>query len=98
MAQQFGVTPSDLRATSQHLKDASDRMKDVLSTLREGLTEVGAVWGDDRIGDQFANGDGGFIAQQAWVDSSVEAKTGLLDDYSEGLKRAADASEQYDQA
>jgi hypothetical protein len=98
MAEQFGVTPADLRATSQHLNDVSTRMKDVLSELRDKLDAAGAAWGDDRLGDQFAKGDDGYLAQLGWVDGSVEAKTGLLDYYSEGLKAAADSSEQYDQA
>ena len=51
MAEQFGVTPSDLRTTSQHLNDASSRMKDVLSSLRDSLSGEGAAWGDDSLGD-----------------------------------------------
>jgi uncharacterized protein YukE len=98
MAEQFGVTPPDLRATSQHLNDASSRMKDVLRSLRESLSGEGAAWGDDSLGDQFAKGGSGYLAQLGWVDGSVDAKTGLLDYYSEGLKTAADSFEQQDQA
>jgi uncharacterized protein YukE len=97
MAEFLGVTPPDLRGTSQHLNDVSGRMKEILSSLRSKLNAEGAAWGDDRIGDQFANGDGGYIAQLKWVDSSVDAKTGLLDYYSRGLKGAADSFEQQDQ-
>jgi hypothetical protein len=98
MAEQFGVTPPDLRAASQHLNDVSARMKEILSSLQERLGGEGAAWGADRIGDQFAKGDSGYLAQLGWVDGSVDAKTELLDYYSEGLRTAADASEQYDQA
>jgi hypothetical protein len=98
MSDPLGVTPPDLRSTSQHLNDVSTRMKDVLSSLREKLSGEGAAWGDDKIGDQYANGDSGYLAQQGWVDGSVEAKTGLLDYYSKGLKTAADTFEQQDQA
>lgn len=97
MADPLGVTPPDLRATSKHLNDVSTRMKEVLTTLRENLGGEGAAWGDDKIGDQYANGDAGYLAQQDWVDGSVEAKTGLLDYYSQGLKTAADSFEQQDQ-
>lgn len=97
MADPLGVTPPELRATSQHLNNVSTRMKDVLSGLRENLAAEGAAWGDDEIGDQYANGDSGYLAQQGWVDGSVEAKTGLLDYYSDGLKTAADSFEQQDQ-
>jgi hypothetical protein len=98
MPEPFGLTPPDLRATSEHLHDVSGRMKDVLSALRERLAAVGPVWGDDRIGDQFANGDAGHLAQLGWVDGSVEAKTLVLDYYSTGLRGAANSLEQQDDA
>jgi uncharacterized protein YukE len=98
MAEKFGVTPQELRATSQHLNDVSGRMQDVLASLREKLNAEGAAWGDDKIGDQFAKGDAGYLGQLAWVDDSVGAKTDLLDYYSRGLKGGADAYEQQDQA
>ncbi len=98
MPDELGVTPSELRATARHLDDVSALMKDVLSRLRGNLSAEGAAWGDDKIGDQFANGDGGFLAQLEWVDGSVEAKTGLLDHYSGALTLAADSFEQQDQA
>jgi uncharacterized protein YukE len=98
MAEELGVTPQELRATSQHLNDVSGRMRDVLSSLRGKLSGEGAAWGDDKIGDQFAKGDAGYLSQWAWVDDSVGAKTGLLDYYSRGLKGGADAFEQQDQA
>jgi uncharacterized protein YukE len=98
MPDSFGVTPDDLRATSRHLNDVSSRMQEVLSSLRSKLSGEGAAWGDDQIGEQFANGDAGYLAQQGWVDGSVAAKTGLLDYYSRGLKKAADTFEQDDSA
>lgn len=98
MSDPLGVTPPELRATSQHLNDVSSQMKDVLSTLRDRLDGEGAAWGDDKIGDSFASGDAGYLAQQGWVDGSIAAKTGILDYYSQGLKTAADSFEQQDQA
>jgi uncharacterized protein YukE len=98
MPDPLGVTPPELRATSQHLEAVSSTMKGVLSALQADLAAEGAAWGDDEIGDQYANGDSGYLAQQGWVDGSVEAKTGLLDYYSRGLKTAADSFEQQDQA
>jgi uncharacterized protein YukE len=98
MADPLGVTPPDLRATSQHLNDVSGRMKDVLAALREKLGGEGAAWGDDKIGDQFTKGDAGYLAQLDWVGGSIDAKTGLLDYYSRELKDAANSFEQQDQA
>jgi hypothetical protein len=98
MPEPLGVTPPELRNTSEHLRDVSGRMKDVLAALRERLNGEGAAWGDDRIGDQFAKGDAGYLALLGWVDGSVEAKTGVLDFYSNGLRGAANSFEQQDNA
>jgi uncharacterized protein YukE len=98
MTEPLGVTPSELRATSEHLHDVSSQMKDVLSRLRANLGGAGAAWGDDKMGEQFANGEGGYLSQLNWMDGSVNAKTGLLDYYSRSLKGAADSLEQQDQA
>ncbi|MGV0742983.1 hypothetical protein [Mycolicibacterium sp. XJ870] len=98
MADEFGVAPSDLRATSKHLNDVSTRMKGVLSTLQANLAAEGAAWGDDKMGDGFAKGDAGHLAQRDWVDGSVVVKTDLLDYYSDGLTTAANSFEQNDQA
>ena len=98
MADKFGVTPQELRATSQHLNDVSGRMSDVLASLRDKLNAEGAAWGDDGIGDQFAKGDSGYLGQLDWVHDSVGAKTDLLDYYSRGLKGGADSFERQDEA
>jgi uncharacterized protein YukE len=98
MAEHLGVTPPELRGTSEHLYDVSSRMKEVLSTLQDRLRAEGVAWGDDEMGDQFASGSGGYLAQLKWVDGSVAAKTGLLDYYSRALKGAADSFERNDQA
>lgn len=98
MGQPLGVTPEGLRSTSEHLADVSSRMRGVLSSLQSKLGGEGAAWGDDKIGDQFANGDSGYLGQLDWVDGSIDAKTGLLDNYSEGLRTAADTLEGQDQA
>lgn len=98
MSQPLGLTPDGLRATSDHLADVSARVKGVLTSLHGSLSGEGAAWGDDKIGDQFANGGEGYLGQKDWVDGSIDAKTNLLDSYSEGLRTAADTLEQQDQA
>ncbi|MCV7068569.1 WXG100 family type VII secretion target [Mycolicibacterium houstonense] len=98
MADELGVTPAELRAASRHLHQTSAKMKNVLSSLQANLAAEGAAWGDDKMGDGFAKGDAGHLAQRDWVDGSVVVKTDLLDYYSDGLKTAADSFEQDDQA
>jgi uncharacterized protein YukE len=97
MADPLGVTPAELRATAEHLADVSGRMQGVLSSLQNKLSGEGAAWGNDSIGNEFANGGEGYLGQVDWVDGSIDAKTGLLDEYSDGLRTAADTLEQQDQ-
>ena len=96
MAESFGVSPHDLRATSLHLSDVSSTMRDVMESLRTNLGREGAAWGDDEMGNQFANGEAGYLAQLDWAGGSVDAKTGLLDFYAAALKVASDSFERND--
>jgi uncharacterized protein YukE len=95
MSEPFGVTPAELRSVSSDLNDASSQMKGVMSSLRGQLAAEGAPWGGGSIGEA-ATGPNGYLAQGDWVDGSVDAKTNLLDYYSEMLKQAADTFEQSD--
>ena len=97
MSEPLGLSPAELRATADHLADVSSRMKQVLSSLTGKLSGEGAAWGDDSIGHGFANGAQGYLAQVDWVHGSVDAKTDLLDGYSDGLRTAANTLEQQDQ-
>lgn len=96
MADRVGVTTDALRATSLDLADVSGRLKGVLSSLRGTLAGEGAAWGDDKIGHEFANGANGYLGQVDWVQGSVDAKTDLLDGYSEALHKAANRFDQAD--
>jgi hypothetical protein len=98
MTEPLGVTPAELRATSEYLADVSGRMREAQSSLRETLGREGEAWGHDKIGNQFASGAGGYRPQSDWVDGSIAAKTELLDYYSHGLRTAADSLEQQDSA
>jgi uncharacterized protein YukE len=97
MTEPFGVTPCELRATASYLAEVSSRMKGMLSSLRAQLAGEGAAWGNDSIGHQFASCANGYLAQADWVEGSVDAKTNLLDDYSDQLRNAADTFEQSDE-
>jgi uncharacterized protein YukE len=97
MADEFGVTPSELRNTSADLNYVSSRVKAVMSSLEGSLSGEGDRWGNGNIGQQFADGSNGYLAQLNWVEGSVEAKTNLLDYYSGQLKQAADSFQQSDE-
>jgi uncharacterized protein YukE len=98
MTDNFEMTPAHLRATAKDLADVSDRMKGVLSSLQGKLSGEGAAWGSDDIGHQFADGGDGYLAQLDRVSGSIDAKTQLLDAYSENLTTIANSFEQAEQA
>src|SRR4051794_22062028 len=96
MSEPLGVSPDELRVAADHLADTSARLKQVLASLSDGLTGAGAPWGDDHLGKQFADGAAGYIAQVDYVHTSIDAKSGLLDGYSDGMRTAANTLEQQD--
>jgi hypothetical protein len=96
MADQFGVTPGELRTVSGDLVEVSSRMTAVMSSLAAQLAGEGVAWGDDSLGQQFAHGPNGYLAQRNWVAGSVDAKTNLLGYYAEQLRNAANSFEQSD--
>jgi uncharacterized protein YukE len=96
MADQFGVTPPELRSVSGYLGEVSSRMSAVMSSLAAQLAAEGAAWGNDSLGQHFANGANGYLAQRNWVAGSVDAKTTLLDYYAEQLRNAANAFDHSD--
>ena len=97
MGGDFGASPDELRGVAGDLGEVSAAMKAVVSSLVEKLAGEGQPWGDNAMGEQFAQGSGGYVAQLGWVQGSVSAKTGLLDQYAQVLKQAADSFQQSDQ-
>lgn len=93
----LGVTPDGLRGVGVGLGDASAQVKAVLAGLDAKLAAEGQPWGNDAIGDQFAKGPSGYVAQRDWVNGSVGAKTDLLDGYAGSMHDTADTLEGQDQ-
>jgi uncharacterized protein YukE len=96
VAERLRVNPDGLRSTAEHLEAVSSRMKDIISALNREAGALGAPWGDDEGGKEFAEGAEGYLAQKDWVEGSVDAKAKLLDDYAWALRTAADTLEQQD--
>jgi hypothetical protein len=98
MADPLEVTPDGLRGAGGHLEDVSAKVKKVLASLNEKREGEGPAWGHDSTGEGFANGSNGYLAQVEWVNSSVGAKTKLLDGYSESMNDTADTLEGQDKS
>jgi hypothetical protein len=96
MADPLEVTPDGLRGAGEHLEDVSEKVKKVLTSLNAKLEGEGPAWGHDSIGDGFAKGPNGYLAQVDWVNSSIGAKTKLLDGYSGTMTNTANTLEGQD--
>jgi WXG100 family type VII secretion target len=97
MTQPLSVNPNELRAAAANLADVSSQMKQVLSSLNAQLATLGSPWGNDSIGDGFANGSSGYLAQVDQVNSSIKAETQILDSLSQSLTTSANNFQQADQ-
>jgi hypothetical protein len=90
------VPPSDVRATARYIAGVSSRMKEVHTSLERRLSDEGEAWGHDEIGDAFANGRQGYLAQKNWVMESMCAQSDFLDYCAQFLECAADTFEHED--
>ena len=85
-----------MRKKANDLAGVSGKLKQILSSLLSGLAAIGPAWGSDGTGTSFANGSGGYVAQMNSVTGSMHAKTDLLDEYAEVMRRTADTLQQQD--
>jgi hypothetical protein len=95
MAEQFGVTPDELRSVSGDLHEVSSRVKQVIATLRGQIAGEGAG-----ASCAIAPGDSNsFRDQYDHVEGSIDpADTSVLDYWADYLKRAADVFQQSDES
>ena len=89
MTDPLSASTDDVRVAGAGLGDASSRLKRIFDTLNANLSAIGPAWGDDSMGDQFANGPDGFVSQLGDVNSAIDAKTKLLDEYGDALTGTA---------
>ena len=92
MAGEFDASPGELRRVASDLDEVSTAINGVMSTLRAQLaasTAAGPPWAWSEC-SQVVDGPNGIEAQIDRVFGSLEAKTGLLDYYSDFLRQAAD--------
>ncbi len=95
MAEQFKVTPDELRSVAGDLGEVSSRVKQVMASLRARIAGEGAG-----IACALTAGDSnGFHSQCGHVQTTVDpADTGVLDYWANYLNYAAGVFQQSDQA
>ncbi|WP_378740479.1 WXG100 family type VII secretion target [Nocardia brasiliensis] len=100
MTDKVRVQPGELRGVAGDLTAVSGRVRQVLSGLRSAADGEGAPWGNDKIGNQFANGSGGdspgYVGARDKLYEVVDSKVKVLEQFSTGLRDAAKAMEQQD--
>ncbi|MEV0252261.1 hypothetical protein AB0H76_37135 [Nocardia sp. NPDC050712] len=93
MAGRLEVYVDRLEKAGGKTDDVRDRLNTVLSTLKSSIAGRGTPWGvpGDTIGDQFANGENGYLASRDGLAESTTAIAGTFGKFSEGqLKGAKD--------
>ncbi|MDL9937738.1 WXG100 family type VII secretion target [Gordonia sp. ABSL1-1] len=92
------VTPDQLRTAATHLDSTSDRLKAIVTGLNSTLGGLGAPWGGDEPGTNFATGGagGGYLGQSKGVLEAMTGQYEFLTALSENMDGAADNLEQTD--
>jgi uncharacterized protein YukE len=98
MADRFGARPAELRGVARDAEAVGAQAGQVVSTLREQLGAIGAAWGHDSTGAQFAEGANGYVVQSSAVLGAADAVPAFLADLGGLLKQVADSVEQTDGA
>jgi uncharacterized protein YukE len=98
MSESLQFNPEDVQTAATSVADVSSEVKQLLAALQGQLAALGSPWGNDSIGDQFAKGPSGYLAQVDTVNSSINATTQQLDSLSQSLTAAATNLEHQDQS
>ncbi len=82
-ANPLSASIGDLYTMGARLGDASHKSSmSFRRCTRRCQTTRRHTWGDDPIGNSFADGPNGYLAQMDWVFRAIGGKTDLLDGYS----------------
>ncbi|MCX5213455.1 hypothetical protein OG689_30020 [Kitasatospora sp. NBC_00240] len=87
----FTVAPEQYRAAASPVLAASDRLSRLYLGLDEYLTSMNATepWGGDHAGEQFAQGEKGYLAYSAATLKGLKTLAPALHRIAEGLKAMA---------
>jgi len=83
--------PDLLDTAATKTGDVQDRIDTVLNTLQTSLAGRGAPWGNDKLGNQFANGDGnnGYLCQNEALNTGAGNLASTFANFSNSQSTAA---------
>ncbi|QBS42957.1 hypothetical protein [Nocardia sp. CS682] len=77
MAEKFEVDPDEFRKAAGKTAHVGDRISTAVSNLSAAIAGRGAPWGDDKMGNQFANGPGGSDGYLSSRKNLIDGTTGM---------------------
>ncbi|GAA5067099.1 hypothetical protein [Nocardia callitridis] len=96
MADNLEADAELFRKAAQKSGHVRDRIDTVLSTLTTSLASRGAPWGDDKIGDQFANGANGYLAAVGKLSGGTTNMSITMNNFADGQTKSANLLERMD--
>lgn len=91
------VYTDSMRKTSADLVGISGRFQALLAKLEAADAAVHGKWGDDEFGNNFANGQYGYVSSYNNLHDNLQSKVDLLQSYAQGLSDGADTLDKQDQ-
>jgi hypothetical protein len=87
------VSPEKLRSASVKTADVADRLNEVINTLSAALASRGNCWGNDSIGNQFANGNNGYLETKNNMITGTGQFKDTFNSYAKGQSDSANSLE-----
>ncbi|MFE9582125.1 hypothetical protein ACFYO1_37515 [Nocardia sp. NPDC006044] len=75
--EKFEFHPDEFRSAAGKTAHVGDRITDAVNNLKSAVAGRGAPWGDDKMGNQFANGPGGDDGYLSSKTNLIEGTTGM---------------------
>ncbi|MGW5105795.1 hypothetical protein [Nocardia sp. NPDC004123] len=87
-----------LMKASEKTGDVRDGINGVVNTFGAQADALGTPWGDDSLGNQFANGDQGYLASKKNILEGATNMAGTFANFSKSQKDSADKLEATEEA
>ncbi|WP_378737165.1 hypothetical protein [Nocardia brasiliensis] len=93
MADNIEVDTSGFRSAATDFEACTHKVESILKNLRTSADGRGACWGDDKTGEQFANGEKGYLAGRDNLYASLQNNIDRFTEQTRELRKAAKAFE-----
>ncbi|MTE11534.1 hypothetical protein [Nocardia aurantiaca] len=83
---------------SEKTGEVRDGINGVVNTFTAQADSLGTPWGNDSLGNQFANGDQGYLASKKNILEGASNMAGTFANFSQSQKDSADELERTEEA